>query len=50
MLCGNGSCQQGLLCDDAAVDCPGHVLQEGLLVLGLNIRALDLLILDVIKQ
>ena len=42
MLSSNGPRQQRLLLDNAAVDGPGHVLQEDLLVLGLNIRALDL--------
>ena len=42
MLRRDGPGKQGLLLDDAAVDGPGHVLQEDLLVLGLHIRALDL--------
>ena len=42
MLRRDGPGKQGPLLDDAAVDGPGHVLQEDLLVLGLHIRALDL--------
>ena len=42
MLRRDGPGKQWLLLDNAAVDGPGHVLQEDLLVLGLHIRALDL--------
>ena len=42
VLGSDGPGQVGLLGHDPSVDGPGHVLQEGLLVLGLHVGALHL--------